>query len=99
MKQCIRSESVGIRLLSLKVALQSSSASVFVIARKIWYLCSECLFLKKYGVMTRECDAKKLDRSDRASLSDRTQDNLASHPAVPAVQQSCPTNKANLPYK
>jgi hypothetical protein len=39
MKQCIRSESAGIRLLSLKVALQFSSASVFAIAGKTWYLC------------------------------------------------------------
>jgi len=39
MKQRIRSESAGIGLLSLKLALQFSSASVFAVAGKIWYLC------------------------------------------------------------
>ena len=39
MKQCIRSESAGVRLLSLKVALQFSSASVFAIEEEISYFC------------------------------------------------------------
>ena len=37
MKQCIRSESAGIHLPSLKRALQSSSASVFAVEEEISY--------------------------------------------------------------
>ena len=39
LKQCIRSESAGVRLLCLKVALQFSSASVFAIEEEISYFC------------------------------------------------------------
>jgi hypothetical protein len=37
MKQCIRSESAGVRLLSLKIALQFSSANVFAVEEEIGY--------------------------------------------------------------
>ena len=47
LKQCIRSESAGVRLLSLKVALQFSSASVFAAEEEISYFCLSIVISNK----------------------------------------------------